>query len=143
MQRKRLVFSLIILIILGLGIYFLFLRGIIGDTGSSVLSEQQSRWATDFPEVVPEYGYGEIEEITVVKPEMSRFEDEVTALIEDTEREELDEYVEQLTEAGWIITYESPGVDTFYNIRLSLGEQRIGASINDEGVLRLNSYIIE
>jgi uncharacterized protein (UPF0262 family) len=70
------------------------------------------------------------------------FDDEVAVVVEETTREELDMYIEDLLKDGWIKTYEGEGEDP-YNLQLSLGESGISISFNKDGVLRLSSYSIQ
>jgi uncharacterized protein (UPF0262 family) len=70
------------------------------------------------------------------------FDDEVAVVVEETTREELDMYIEDLLKDGWIKPYEGEGEDP-YNLQLSLGESGISISFNKDGVLRLSSYSIQ
>jgi len=144
---KKLIYLFLALILLGVGAYFLFLRDSdnSNNNGVDVAIEQGDKlnWSAYFPESVPEYINGEIREMSEVDSELSRFKDEVAVIIDDTSHEEFDSYVEELVEDGWIITYQTPEPKGFYNIQLSLEENRISASLNDEGVLRLSTYVVE
>ncbi|KUK67538.1 MAG: hypothetical protein XD87_0060 [candidate division WS6 bacterium 36_33] len=102
-------------------------------------AEENLDWEAAFPTVVPKYPGGKITELDIVSAEYSMFDDEVAVVIEDTTREEFDMYVEGLLEDGWVKTYEGAESNP-YNLQLSLGENRISTSLNDEGVLRLSSY---
>lgn len=102
-------------------------------------AEENLDWEAAFPTVVPKYPGGKITELDIVAPEYSMFDDEVAVVVEKTTREEFDMYIEGLLEDGWIKTYEGAEGNP-YNLQLSLGENRITTSLNEEGVLRLSSY---
>lgn len=102
-------------------------------------AEENLDWEAAFPAVVPKYPGGKITELDIVASEYSMFDDEVAVVVEKTTREEFDMYVEGLLGDGWVKTYE--GVESNpYNLQLSLEENRISTSLNEEGVLRLSSY---
>lgn len=102
-------------------------------------AEENLDWEAAFPAVVPKYPGGKITELDIVDAEYSMFDDEVAVVIEDTTREEFDVYIEGLLEDGWVKTYEGAETNP-YNLQISLGENRISTSLNEEGVLRLSSY---
>jgi hypothetical protein len=102
-------------------------------------AEENLDWEAAFPTVVPKYPGGKITELDIVDAQYSMFDDEVAVVVEKTTREEFDMYIEGLLEDGWIKTYEGAEGNP-YNLQLSLGENRITASFNEEGVLRLSSY---
>lgn len=102
-------------------------------------AEENLDWEAAFPSIVPKYPGGKITELDVVASEFSMFDDEVAVVVEETTREELDMYIEDLLEKGWVKTYEG-AEDNPYNLQISLGENRISTSLNEEGVLRLSSY---
>ncbi len=102
-------------------------------------AEENLDWEAAFPTVVPRYPGGKIVELDIVAAEYSMFDDEVAVVVEKTTREEFDMYIEGLLEDGWIKTYEGAEGNPC-NLQLSLGENRITTSLNEEGVLRLSSY---
>jgi hypothetical protein len=105
-------------------------------------AEENLDWEAAFPAIVPKYPGGKIVELDIVDPQYSMFDDEVAVVVEETTREELDMYIEDLLKDGWIKTYEGEGEDP-YNLQLSLGESGISISFNKDGVLRLSSYSIQ
>jgi len=57
--------------------------------GNTVIQPgDELNWSAHFPDEVPEYIDGEIRELNIVDPEMSRFENEVTAIVDETSYEE-------------------------------------------------------
>ena len=102
-------------------------------------AEENLDWESAFPAVVPKYPGGKITELDIVAAEFSMFDDEVAVVVEKTTREEFDMYIEGLLEEGWVKTYEGPDENP-YNLQISLGENRISTSLNEDGVLRLSSY---
>lgn len=102
-------------------------------------AEENLDWEAAFPTVVPRYPGGKITELDIVDAQYSMFDDEVAVVVEKTTREEFDMYIEELLEDGWIKTYEGAEGNP-YNLQLSLGENRISTSLNEDGVLRLSSY---
>jgi hypothetical protein len=141
---KKIIFISIGVVLLATGGYFLLRQTNNQDQKLDNDVAQELGWSGHFPEVVPEYTGGEIKEITTVDPEQSRFKEEVVAVVEETSREELDEYVEQLTQEGWMITYESPGERTFYTTSLSFEEYTTSISFNsEEGSVTLTTYVVQ
>jgi hypothetical protein len=102
-------------------------------------AEENLDWESAFPAVVPKYPGGKITELDIVATEFSMFDDEVAVVVEKTTREEFDMYIEGLLEEGWVKTYEGPDGNP-YNLQISLGENKISTSLNEDGVLRLSSY---
>ncbi|MFA7628274.1 MAG: hypothetical protein WCY37_02590 [Candidatus Dojkabacteria bacterium] len=102
-------------------------------------AEENLDWEAAFPTIVPEYPGGKITELDIVASEYSSFDDEVAVVVEETTREEFDMYIEDLLEEGWVKTYEGAEGNP-YNLQVSLGENKISTSLNEEGVLRLSSY---
>jgi hypothetical protein len=141
---KKIIYISIGLVLLATGAYFLFQRDSVQDQELVEDLGGELNWSAYFPKTVPEYVEGEIREIVEVDPEQSRFKDEVVATVEDTSREELDEYVEQLVKEGWLITYQSPEEKTFYTMSLSLEEYTMSITFNnEEGTLTLTTYNTE
>ncbi len=140
---KKILYILIALIILGGVSYFLFSKYSGKSNDITHQDDPEKGWYGYFPEQVLEYTDGEVKEITRVEPDMSRFEDEVFVMVEDTSLEQLSEYVEKLESKGWEIGYQSPQEEDFYNIQLSLETRSITAGLNSEGVLRFTSCIEE
>jgi hypothetical protein len=142
---KKILYILLALILLaGLG-YFFFVRNNseVTEIGNTVIQPgDELNWSAHFPDEVPEYIDGEIRELSIVDPEMSRFEDEVTAIVDETSYEEFVKYSQELQDDGWMISYESPEGQFPYNLQLSLEDRRISTSLGDDGVLRLSSYIV-
>jgi len=102
-------------------------------------AEENLDWESAFPAVVPKYPGGKITELDIVAAEFSMFDNEVAVVVEKTTREEFDMYIEGLLEEGWVKTYEGPDGNP-YNLQMSLGENRISTSLNEDGILRLSSY---
>ncbi|KUK67446.1 MAG: hypothetical protein XD87_0121 [candidate division WS6 bacterium 36_33] len=102
-------------------------------------AEENLDWEAAFPTIVPKYPGGKITELDIVAAEYSMFDDEVAVVVEKTTREEFDMYIEDLLEEGWVKTYEGPDGNP-YNLQISLGENRISTSLNEDGILRLSSY---
>jgi hypothetical protein len=140
---KKIIYILVALVIFVVAGYFLFLRDSRNGDDVTILPGQEREWSVNFPEIVPEYTDGEIREITIVDEEVSRYDDEIAATVDDTNSESLTEYVEQLVSDGWIILYESPETESFYNVQLSLDTQKISISLDDFGVLRLSTFVLE
>jgi hypothetical protein len=140
---KKIIYILVALVIFVVAGYFLFLRDSRNGDDVTILPGQEREWSVNFPEIVPEYTDGEIREITIVDEEVSRYDDEIAAIVDDTNSESLTEYVEQLVSDGWIILYESPETESFYNVQLSLDAQKLSISLDDSGVLRLSTYVVQ
>lgn len=141
---KKIIYVLIALVFLGgLTFYFISFRDVENEENIGIQPGDELNWSAHFPDIVPEYTDGKIKEITIVDPELSRFENEVAVVIDDTNREQFDTYVEELVSDGWMITYQSPETENFYNVQLTLESQSISTSLDDSGVLRLSTYEVE
>lgn len=140
---KKIIYILVALIILGGVSYFLFSKYGGNLNEKEYEDNPEKGWYGYFPEEVLEYTDGKIEEISRVDTDISRYEDEIMVIIEDTNLEQLSEYVEKLQSKGWQILYQSSQEEDFYNVELSLEARRVSIGINSEGVLRLTSYIRE
>ena len=109
---KKVIYILIALVLVGgLVFYFISFENTENEEDIGIQPGQELNWSAHFPDIVPEYTDGTIREMTIVDPELSRFEEEVAVVIEDTTREALDTYVEELISDGWMITYQSPETD--------------------------------
>ena len=140
---KKIIYILVALIILGGVSYFLFSKYGGNLNEKEYEDNPEKGWYGYFPEEVLEYTDGKIEEISRVDTDISRYEDEIMVIIEDTNLEQLSEYVEKLESKGWEIGYQSSQEEDFYNIQLYLETRSITAGLNSEGVLRFSSYIEE
>lgn len=138
---KKVIYISLGLILLAAGAYFLIRRDPVEVQEVGIDPTGELVWSAYFPETVLEYEEGDLSDIVIVDPEESRFQEEVVATVEDTSREELDEYVEQLIEEGWLVTYQSPEEKTFYTVNLSRGEYMVSITFNnEEGKLTLTTY---
>ncbi len=141
---KKAIYILIVLVLVGgLAFYFISFRNSEEEASIGIQPGDELNWSAHFPDMVPEYTDGTIKEMTIVDPELSRFQEEVAVTVEDTSREEFDTYVEDLISDGWMLTYQSPETEAFYNVQLSLENRRISTSLDDSGVLRLSTYTVE
>ncbi len=140
---KKAIYILIALVLVGgLVFYFISFRNT-EEENIGIQPGDELNWSAHFPEIVPEYTDGTITEMTIVDPELSRFEEEVAVTVEDTSREGFNTYVDNLISDGWMLTYQSPETETFYNVQLSLDSRRISTSLDESGVLRLSTYVVQ
>lgn len=100
-------------------------------------------WSQYLPEEVPEYTKGEVEEFTIIDPEMARYEDEIEIIIEGTTYEDLNEYVEGLESDGWLVRFRSSQDESFYTLQLSFEEFRLSLMAQDDGILTFNYFLME
>lgn len=142
---KKAIYILIALVLVGglASYFFLSSRNSEDEVDIVIQPGEELNWSAHFPDIVPEYTDGTIKEMTIVDEELSRFQEEIAVVIDDTTREQFDTYVEELISNGWMITYKSPETENFYNVQLTLDSQRISSSLNDSGTLRLSTYVIE
>lgn len=147
---KKVILILLALLLLGGGAYYFFLREENDSQAEEIELEviqpgiqEDFIWSNFLPEQVTEYSHGEIVEANIVEPEMSRFIDEIVITIEETNLEEVNEYVEEMISVGWMILYQSSPDEQPYTVRISSSDLRVGMILEEEETLIFNYYRAE
>lgn len=155
---KKIIYIVLVLVLFGaLGFYFLSQREVdsdVLDNGEndvdlverqplSELSSEDFVWSEFLPKEVPEYMHGEISEFSIPEEEMALFEEEIEIIIEETNLEELEEYIENLETEGWMRTFSTREGEYPYSVQLSYEDLSIGVNIDEEGLLTFNFVVLE
>lgn len=100
-------------------------------------AEEEFVWSNYLPQEVLEYTGGEVTEYYAAEPGMSIYEKEVEVIIEDSNREEFDSYVEDLVSEGWFVTRHSNPEEASYSLQMKYEELVLSLDISEEETITL------